>query len=295
MINTGIEAFLMIVRTQNISRAAENLNLAQSTVSKRLQVLEQELGVLLIERGKGNKAFRLTEAGENFIHLAERWQSLLREIENIQSGSHQLSLSIGTLDSMNYAVFPNLFHALSQHQPKMNLKVMTSHSAELYDLLESRQVDVAFTLLRKEHPNIHIEKYHTDPIVGLCKSTAPYAQSTLIHPTALDPNEELFVNWGLNYQLWHDQWWDRICPGRILLDTAQLILSFFSTTRQWAIVPLSVAKAMQERGDYHVFHFSEPPPSRICYKITHKYCKASTLSAIKVFDHYFQMLQSGLL
>jgi DNA-binding transcriptional LysR family regulator len=291
----GIEAFLAIVRTQNISRAAENINLAQSTVSKRLQVLEQELGTILIERGKGNKAFRLTEAGESFIGLAERWQSLWRETQGLQSSASQLSLSIGTLDSMNYAVFPPLFHALSRHQPKINLKVVTSHSAELYDLLERRQVDVAFSLLSREHPTINVEKHHAEPMVGLCKASAPYARSEPIHPHELDSNNELFVYWGLNYQCWHDQWWAHVCPGRIILDTAQLILSFFSTESQWAIVPLSVAKIVQKRGDYHIFNFSEPPPDRICYKITHKYPKASTVSAIKILDHYFDLMQKNLL
>lgn len=294
MFYPGIEAFLAIVRTQNISRAAENINLAQSTVSKRLQVLEQELGTTLIERGKGKKAFRLTEAGEGFVDLAERWLSLWRETQALHSRAPQLSLFIGTLDSMNYAVFPRLFHALSRHQPKINLKVITSHSAELYDLLERRQVDVAFTLLCREHPAINVEKYHTDPMVGLCKSTSSYARSELIHPHELDSSDELYVYWGLNYQCWHDQWWTHSCPGRILLDTAQLILSFFSTDSQWAIVPLSVAKIVQKRGDYHIFRFSEPPPDRICYKITHKYPKASTITAIKIMDHFFDLTQKEL-
>ena len=47
----GIEAFLAVVRTQNVSRAAEQLNLSQSALSKRLRVLEQEFGANLIERG----------------------------------------------------------------------------------------------------------------------------------------------------------------------------------------------------------------------------------------------------
>lgn len=76
MFNPGIEVFLAIVRTRNISRAAEQLNLSQSTVSKRLKVLEQEINAILFERGKGNKVLSLTLAGEEFIDLAERWQSL---------------------------------------------------------------------------------------------------------------------------------------------------------------------------------------------------------------------------
>lgn len=291
MYHLGVEAFLAIVRTQNVSRAAEQLNLAQSTVSKRMQVLEQELGTVLIERGKGNKSLRLTQAGETFIDLAERWQTLWRETQNLHSGNTQYRLSIGTLDSMNFAVFPALFQLLSQHRPKIIIKVVTSHSPELYDLLERRQVDVAFTLLHREHPLIIAEKYHTDPMVGICRDSSPLASQEFYHPHQLDSDDELFVYWGQSYQIWHDQWWSPFCPGRILLDTAQLILSFFANDRQWAIVPLSVANAVQAANRYHIFHFSDPAPDRICYKITHKYSKASTNAAIKILDGYFDQLK----
>lgn len=290
MYNPGIEAFLEVVRTRNISRAAEQLNLSQSTVSKRLKVLEQEIDATLLERGKGNKVINLTLAGEAFIDLAERWQTLWRETQYLQNASSNLSLSIGTLDSMNYAVFSNLFRALSMHQPKMNLKIVTSHSSELYDLVEQRQVDVAFTLLRREHPNIIVEKCLEEPMVGMRIAFPSHSESHLIHPHELDSNDELFVYWGPNYQIWHDQWWTPSCPGRILLDTAQLILSFFHHERQWAIVPLSVAKTAQKMGNYQIFYFSETPPNRICYKIIHKYSKAATLKSINIIDKYFKKL-----
>jgi DNA-binding transcriptional LysR family regulator len=295
MNNPGIEAFLAVVRTQSFSRAAEQLNLAQSSVSKRIKVLEQELNTTLIDRGKGNKALKLTLAGETFIDLAERWQALWHETKFLQSSSPNPSLSIGTLDSMNYAVFPSLFRALSMHQPKMNLKVLTTHSSDLYDLIEQRQVDVAFTILKREHPDIRVEECLSDPMVGIRIATPSRLESEFIHPHQLDSNYELYVYWGPNYQIWHDQYWNPVSPGYIRLDTAQLILSFLHDERQWAIVPLSVAKTAQKMGNYNIFRFTETPPDRICYKITHKYSKASTLASLKILDHYFKMLQGGLL
>jgi DNA-binding transcriptional LysR family regulator len=290
----GVQAFLAIVRSQSVSRAAEELHLAQSTVSKRLQVLEQELGTILIDRGKGNRPLRLTQTGEDFIQLAERWETLWRESKALHSSTPQLSLCIGSLDSMNYFVFNRVFPVLSQHEPKLNLRIITSHSPELYSLLEKGVVDVAFTLLRREHPSIAVERYHSDPMVGMCLATAVYSKSALIHPHELAPDDELFVYWGQNHQVWHDQWWNPAQPARIILDTAQLVLSLLSTERQWAVVPLSFARFAQRRGEYHIFRFSEPVPDRICYKITRRDSKASTVAAIKIFDYYFQASQREL-
>jgi len=287
MYNLGIEAFLEVVRTQNISKAAEQLHLAQSTVSKRIRVLEQDVGASLIERGKGIKSIYLTPAGEMFIDLAERWVSLSREMSIIQSSGAKLSLSIGVVDSIINSLFPPLFANLIHHQSQYRLKVITSHSPEHYDLIERRQTDVAFSLLEQTHQNVQVEKCFIDPLVVL--RTAAFAENPprVYHPRDLDPAYELYVRWGPTYQLWHDTHWS---PGanRTQLDTAQLILQLLKDDALWSIVPMSVAKAAVLQGKFSVCHLSDPPPERIVYKLTHKYPKASTVESLKVFDHYLQ-------
>lgn len=284
----GIEAFLAIARTQNVSRAAEQLNLAQTTVSKRLKLLEQELGVTLVERGKGIKTIQLTSMGEEFISIAERWIHLLLETQALPVKGPMLSLSIGTLDSINFGLFPALYRALNKNTPKIKLRVITSHSPELYDAVENREVNVAFSLLEQVHPNVVVEKCYTEPMVGITLASSSYNTSDPIRPRDLNPNAELYVLWGPTYRLWHDQWWDPICPGRVQVDTSQLILSFMHDPDQWSIVPLSVAKAAQAKNDISIFRLSPAPPERICYKLTHKHPKATTLQALEVFNAHLQ-------
>ena len=67
-----IETFLMIVKTKNITKTAENLFLSQPTVSHRLKCLEEELNVKLLTRKKGYKQIELTAQGEEFVPIAER-------------------------------------------------------------------------------------------------------------------------------------------------------------------------------------------------------------------------------
>ena len=79
-----------------------------------------------------------------------------------------------------------------------------------------------------------------------------------------------------------------------MLDTAQLIFSFFYHPRQWAIVPLSVANKAKRSGTFHTFHFTEGQPDRVCYKIVHKYPPSSTLESLKILDFYLQELIDSL-
>ncbi|MDR3564755.1 MAG: LysR family transcriptional regulator [Negativicutes bacterium] len=293
MYNAGLEAFLAVAITLNVSRAAEQLNLAQSTVSKRLKDLERELGTSLVERGQGSKSLRLTPAGEEFLDIALRWNSLWNQAQALKCDSRSLSLAIGTLDSLSYALFPPLYRSLSQHQPKIHLTVITSHSPDIYDLVERRQVDVAFTLLERMHPTILVEKCYSEPMVVLRSSSFPPPEAGAIHPRELDSDHELYLSAGLSYKIWHDQWWDPLSTNSIRLDSAQLVFSFLANEQQWAIVPLSVAKMAQSRGNFSMFPLLEPPPERICYKITHKHPKASAVASLEVLNHYLSTCLPG--
>jgi DNA-binding transcriptional LysR family regulator len=285
----GIEAFLAVVRTQNISKAARMLNLAQSTTSKRLQMLEEELGITLLERGKGLKSIRLTPEGEEFIDLAERWDSLWQETQLMQLRKPRLPLSIGILDSLTNSIVPSLYYSLSQHQPELSLKIITSHSPDLYEEVERRSVDVAFSLLERTHPNVAVEKCYTEPMVVLRPATA-LPQSECVHPTELDTRHEFYVRWSPAYQLWHERWWSSADSGQTRIDTVELILALLKKPEQWAVVPLSVAKTVLLKGNFTFLYLTDPPPERTCYKIRHKNPKARTKEALKIFDHYLDIL-----
>ncbi|WP_085124618.1 helix-turn-helix domain-containing protein [Tistlia consotensis] len=57
-----IRTFLEVVATGNFRKAAENLNVTQSTVSARIRALESELGRALFERGRRADAGRRASA-----------------------------------------------------------------------------------------------------------------------------------------------------------------------------------------------------------------------------------------
>lgn len=290
MYNRGIEAFLAVVRTQNISKAAVQLHLSQTTVSKRLCVLEQELETILFERGKGLKTIRLTPAGENFAPMAERWDLLFRETQLLLSAGPRLSLSILTLDSIINSIFPALYTALSLHEPKIQLNVITAHSGEAYEEVDRRHVSVAFSLLERNHPNVIAAPCYSEPMVVLKPTEGPSAQPSLLHPGELDRSEELYIHWSTSFQLWHDKWWDPALPCKAQVDTAQLMLLFLQEPTQWAIMPLSVATKIHSQGRYAIFFLSDPPPDRVVYKLTHKYPKSSTVASLKIFDYYLEQV-----
>jgi len=290
MYTLGIEAFLAIVRTQSLSQAAEKLHLAQSSVSHRLKILEEMMGSTLIDRGKGIKKIRLTPMGTEFLQLAERWNSLWLETQILKSQGPTLSLSFGAVHSLNTYVFPPLFSALTQHQPPVILDIHTLHSIPLYEEVEKGQVHVGFALREQTLPGVNVERFRTVPMVVLRMGEHSDCNSKLITPNELDPNYELYIPWGPLFQIWHDRWWNPLSLSKIKLESAQLIFTLLQHPLQWAIVPKWIAKFALNEGRFSYYQLSDPPPDIVCYKLTHKHPKPSTLQSLAILDHYLDLL-----
>jgi DNA-binding transcriptional LysR family regulator len=282
----GIDAFLAIVQTQSLKKASELLNLTQATVSYRLKILEQEMGSILVERGKGIQRITLTPFGENFVTIAERWSTLKRDIEKLQASGPQLRLTIGGSNSLNSYVLPPLYQALTQHMPRIQLQFRTQHSIELWDTLERREIDVAFVKMERTVPNIIVEPFCVDEAVLIRPATPETADLQPIHPTELNCDHEIYWNWGPAFQIWHDRWWDPLRSSYIPVDVAGLIFSLMQAPRQWAVVPKSVANAFVNSGNFVIQRLLDLPPERVCYKITHRHIKSSVQKSLDIMDEY---------
>jgi len=94
-----VEAFYWVVQLKSVSRAAEKLFITQSAMSSRIAALEDELGVLLLDRR--DKQFRLTVAGMRFFSHSQRLLALQREIRGeMGAGARKVSLRIGVIESV---------------------------------------------------------------------------------------------------------------------------------------------------------------------------------------------------
>lgn len=269
MYSLGIEAFLEVIRSGNLIRAAQHLHLSQSTVSHRLEELEKEVGGLLIDRRRGLRSIHLTPVGERFLAIAERWESLIQEIHQFRGGV-PLSLSIGSVDSVNAFVLPPVYRLLRQRAPMMQIQLRTQQSTELYAMIEHREIDVAFVLHERFVPNVVLKSFFVEPLVFIQPASGRELPE-YIDPRTLEPRSELYINWSPLFQSWHDQWWGSRGSPLIVLDTAQLIMAFMNSSELWSIVPLSMARAFVSTAKFNMARLTDPPPERICYWIEHKF------------------------
>ena len=288
MIYNGIEVFLEICRSRTFSKAAENLHLTQSTVSRRIKLLENELGAPLIDRHKGERTVYLTAFGEKFIDVAERWKILLQETHQLQNIDN-LKITIGAADSVNNYILPPLYDAL--YQQTINLRIRTHHSTELYSLVQNKDIDIGFVLHERMIPNVTAEPFLREKMVVLRPGRFETRDIQVVTPTELDPSKELYASWNPEYDTWHNRFWDPFCARRIHIDSLPLLLSLFGKITEsdyWAILPMSIAFSCQQTIPCTLQYLSNPPPDRICYKITHSHKKADTLERLQLLDSYIR-------
>lgn len=128
--------FLTIEREGSFSAAADRLGRSQPAISRRIALLEQDLGAPLFDRAGGGIA--LSQAGRVLLPLAERALAGMKDaydgVRALQSrGSGAVSLAVvGTLANANLTVVLRRF---AKAHPKVALALSTAASAEVSEMV----------------------------------------------------------------------------------------------------------------------------------------------------------------
>lgn len=279
----GILTFMSIVETKSLSKAATSLHIAQSSVSHRLKSLEDELGIQLIERKQGQRYIELTNKGEEFVSIAEKLVSLNRDIKYLQTSEPHSSLSIGCVETLNSVVFPTFYKRLVEETPNLALDISTHWSYVIYNLLEAHDIDVGFVLNQIKAKNVLCEPVFNERMVMIYnKNFVEYPPE--VHPSKLESNKQVLLSWSPSYQNWYDYWFAQSKKAFVKVDSSSLIISFILTSDLWTIVPISLARAFRKIHDIGISEIADPPPDRVCYKITHRYPNPGRIKSIENFN-----------
>ncbi|MFM7331480.1 MAG: LysR family transcriptional regulator [Brachymonas sp.] len=142
-----VEAFYWVATLKSVSRAAEKLFLTQSAMSARVAALEEELGVLLLDRR--DKQFRLTVAGSRFVSYAQKLLELQREVKTEMGSGMAMaaSLRIGAIESVLHSwLIPWIAH-LRVEQPGLELELTVETTPVLMDQIQRGAQDIVFAAL----------------------------------------------------------------------------------------------------------------------------------------------------
>ncbi len=167
-----LASFVEVAKLLNFSKAADNLHITQSTMSARIQKLEQELGVpLFIRLGK---SIRLSKYGETMLPYAlQSIQAMQKGIKKIQEQKSDLSrrLTFSAANPFAAIFLPHILTALHTRVPEISIQVLrnTGYSEEMYKMVMDSQIHMAFIndstdpmVYNEENPVTMIPLYEDD-------------------------------------------------------------------------------------------------------------------------------------
>jgi len=151
-----VEAFYWVATLKSMTRAAEKLFMTQSAISSRVAALEEELGILLIDR-RDRQQFALTNAGMRFLSYAERLMTLHRQIRDELGGTEEAGvhlLRVGAIESALHTwLIPMLQHLRSVH-PNLQLELTVEITPVLVEAVKRGTLDLVFAAQSISAPDI---------------------------------------------------------------------------------------------------------------------------------------------
>lgn len=161
-----IEAFKAVMETGTVTQAAGRLNISQPAVSKLLQLFERETGLALFAREKGRlaptpEARLLFEEVERVFAGADRVRAAAQEIRSLQRGP----LAVGVMPGLSVGFVQEVLARLRTTQPGVMVTVHGRETPKLVEQLVTQQIELLYSVVPMEHPEIRIEQLCRVPLV----------------------------------------------------------------------------------------------------------------------------------
>ena len=140
-----LRVFYHVAKTEQISKAAEILNVSQPAISQQIKSLEDQIGFKLFSRSK--KGVKLTQEAEeiftyckNIFAQVESINHTLQNISSLDTGT----LRIGASDTICKYYLIDKLKTFEELYPKIRYRVTNCTTTESLTLLKNNDVDIAF-------------------------------------------------------------------------------------------------------------------------------------------------------
>ncbi|RKP49877.1 LysR family transcriptional regulator [Cohnella endophytica] len=241
--------FIAIAEEKQITAAAQRLHMTQPPLGQQLKIMEQELGVQLVNRT--GKVLELTDAGQELykhaLHitkLLEQSETAVREIGRGTRG--KLRIGVNTLSS---AQLPQLLRTFNARYPGVTYKIQQNESAQLLRLIREHAIELALVRLPLELSDFEVISLQHEPFYFVAANafemeTKKVTYADIQRYPLILPSTE---GHGL-YQSILDQFTERGLLANVIGECSDIVtlLEWVSTGNGTTIVPESILRLHRE-------------------------------------------------
>lgn len=165
---------LMIANKRNMTKAAEELFISQSSLSQFLAKLEQEIGTPLFVRAKGE--LLLTPAGELYVEAARKVIEIRRNLyQNIRSLDNRGHITVGVTSQFGLRMLTEIIPEYKKRWPGITIEISESSVPQITKQIMEESMDCAIMALN------HIEPFSREQVT-LLRSEEVYFAIPGTHP-----------------------------------------------------------------------------------------------------------------
>jgi LysR family transcriptional regulator, hydrogen peroxide-inducible genes activator len=194
---TELKYVVAVAAERHFGRAAERCFVSQPSLSAAVKNLEDELGVLIFERGKGDVL--VTPIGEEVVAQARR---ALEEADRVKvvakQGRDPLEgpLRLGVIHTVAPYLLPDLVAALARAAPRMPLDIEENLTANLDEMLKGGQLDAAIVALPYGGAGIDVTPLYGEAFRVIVPVKHRWARRRTVRPDELATENLLLLNVG---------------------------------------------------------------------------------------------------
>lgn len=234
-----LRSFLEIASSGSFTSAAGKLNLAQSTVSARIRILEEQLGRRLFLRDRDG--IKLTVAGRQFLPMAaamtRTWEQARQDIAVPEGYEHLLRLTAPAY-LWDPIVMPWL-QWMRTNRPEVALRLEGSFPDAAIDQLAEGLFDISIVHIPRSPPGIVFEQLAVDRI-ALVKHASVGTRWA---------DNYVFVDWGPDFRIAHDRAFGTRARPPVTIGLVSAALRYVITQKGSAYLPLTAIKQGIESGE----------------------------------------------
>jgi LysR family hydrogen peroxide-inducible transcriptional activator len=194
---TELKYVVAVATERHFGRAAERCFVSQPSLSAAVKNLEDELGVLIFERGKGEVL--ITPVGAEVVAQARRALEEAARVKVVAAQSrHPLDgpLRLGVIHTVAPYLLPELVTALARQAPRMPLDIEENLTANLDGMLRAGAIDAAVVALPYAAPGIVATPLYSENFRVIVPAKHPWARRRAIRPDELAAENLLLLNVG---------------------------------------------------------------------------------------------------
>jgi len=151
-----LDQFVVLARTKNFTRAAEELHLSQSALSRAIQKLEDQLGQPLFERKP--REVVLTELGELLLQRAKHILQLMEDtFSELSEAGRRGRIRLGAIPTIAPYFLPSLLSSFAKKYPDIAIIVQEDTTENLIKRCHHGEIDLAILALPLLAKNLEVE------------------------------------------------------------------------------------------------------------------------------------------